>query len=140
MGQSTKTIAAFKQKMTTLAVHDYAPLIAAGSEDQCLRIFADGSEMLKDIRYHDGFMGRRIGSVASVAFHPHALFVAAGATDSIVSVRLALPRLASSSCPLVSRRRAHVLDANRSLRYLCSHAPPHVTAVQRGAREEGRRQ
>ena len=95
MGQSTKTIAAFKQKMTTLAVHDYAPLIAAGSEDQCLRIFADDSEMLKDIRYHDGFMGRRIGSVASVAFHPHALFVAAGATDSIVSVRLVSLRRAA---------------------------------------------
>lgn len=87
MGQSTKMITAFKQKMTTLAVHDNAPLVAAGSEDQCLRIFADDDELLKDIRYHDGFMGRRIGSVASIAFHPHALFVAAGATDSIVSVR-----------------------------------------------------
>tara|TARA_B110000208_G_scaffold108898_1_gene134765 strand:+ start:198 stop:602 length:405 start_codon:yes stop_codon:yes gene_type:complete len=87
-GVSTKTVTAFRSKMTTLAIHDYAPLIAAGSEDQCLRLFGDDNELLKDIRYHDGFMGRRIGSIASVAFHPHALFVAAGATDSIVSVRV----------------------------------------------------
>lgn len=60
------------------------------------------------IRYHEGFLGQvtycllhilqpekltsrpldiqRIGPVSCLAFHPHKLYLAAGATDSIVSV------------------------------------------------------
>jgi regulator-associated protein of mTOR len=38
------------------------------------------------IRYHDGFLGQRIGPVSCLAFHPTQLTFAAGATDSIISV------------------------------------------------------
>ena len=38
------------------------------------------------ISHHDGFLGQRIGPVSSLAFHPMKLMLAAGATDSIISV------------------------------------------------------
>jgi regulator-associated protein of mTOR len=38
------------------------------------------------IRYHDGFLGQRIGPISDLAFHQYKLRLAAGATDSIVSI------------------------------------------------------
>ena len=37
-------------------------------------------------RYHDGFLGQRIGRVASLAFHQHKMYLAAGFTDNFVSI------------------------------------------------------
>jgi len=38
------------------------------------------------IRYHEGFLGQRIGPVSCLQFHPHRPVLAAGATDSIVAI------------------------------------------------------
>jgi regulator-associated protein of mTOR len=38
------------------------------------------------IRYHDDFLGQRIGPISCLAFHPLKMLLAAGATDSIVSI------------------------------------------------------
>ena len=38
------------------------------------------------VRYYDGFLGQRIGPVASLAFHPYQMMMAAAATDNVLSV------------------------------------------------------
>ena len=46
----------------------------------------DPIQPLSMIRYHDDFLGRRIGPISALCFHPHSLILAAASTDSIVSV------------------------------------------------------
>ena len=79
----------------------------SGSHNQFIKVFNLSGETLSTIRYHDGFLGQvsihaggrnvvfilyfwsyfqRIGPVSCLAFHPHKMFLAAGATDSIVSI------------------------------------------------------
>ena len=72
--------------LNALAVHDHAPLIASGSHKQFIKVFNTSGEPLSMIRYHDGFLGQRIGPVACLAFHPHKLLLAAGALDSYISI------------------------------------------------------
>ena len=47
---------------------------------------ARDGDQLNIVRYHDGFLGQRIGPVSSLAFHPTKLLAAAGSTDSIVGI------------------------------------------------------
>jgi len=72
--------------MTALACHDYAPLLATGSNRQQARIFTNAGDPLSDIRFHEGFAGQRIGKVSALAWHPHKLMLAVGATDNLVSI------------------------------------------------------
>ena len=37
-------------------------------------------------RYHEGFLGQRIGPVLSLAFHPFRMQLAMGAADNVISV------------------------------------------------------
>jgi regulator-associated protein of mTOR len=84
---SVRTITAHSGTvMTSCTVHDQAPLIATGSQDQRIKVMNFNSEELSLIRYHDGFLGQRIGPVSSLSFHPFQILLAAGATDSIVSI------------------------------------------------------
>ncbi len=82
-----KTIEVFKQPLTALAVHRCLPIMATGSHAQIIKIFTMGGDQLGgDIKYHDGFLGQRIGPVSCLAFHPHKMMLAAGATDNILSI------------------------------------------------------
>jgi hypothetical protein len=90
---SVHNIQAHRGPMTALCVHDYAPLIATGSRRQQVRIFTNTGDPITDMRYHDGFLGQRIGPVTTIAFHPNRLLMAMGALDSIVSVHHGLPPL-----------------------------------------------
>jgi regulator-associated protein of mTOR len=85
-GASLKSFDIHKGSMTTLAVHDYAPVLACGSNDQFIKVFNTSGETLSMIYYHDGFLGQRIGPVSSLAFHPYRMCLAAGSTDSIISI------------------------------------------------------
>ena len=61
--------------------------MATGSHAQFIKILTLGGDQLGGIiKYHDGFLGQRIGPVSCLAFHPVKLMLAAGATDSIVSI------------------------------------------------------
>jgi len=71
--------------MTALAVHNMAPLLAVGQE-QRIKIMNFNGDSLSLIRYHDGFLGQRIGPISSLCFHPYGVMLSAGATDSIVSI------------------------------------------------------
>jgi len=86
MRASVSTIEAHKEPMTAMAVHDYAPVIASGSQNQFVKIFSLQGELLSTIRYHDGFLGQRIGPVSCLSFHPLKAVLAAGGTDSIISI------------------------------------------------------
>ena len=44
---------------------------SSASPQHAIRIYnLDTEEMLNNIRYHDGFMGQRIGPTKCLAFHP----------------------------------------------------------------------
>ncbi len=82
-----KTFEVFKSALTALTVHNCAPIMATGSNAQFIKIITFGGDQLGNIiKYHDGFLGQRIGPVSCLSFHPYKTMLAAGATDSIVSI------------------------------------------------------
>eukprot|EP01100_Stratorugosa_tubuloviscum_P007836 TRINITY_DN3221_c3_g1_i1.p1 TRINITY_DN3221_c3_g1~~TRINITY_DN3221_c3_g1_i1.p1 ORF type:complete len:1304 (-),score=597.25 TRINITY_DN3221_c3_g1_i1:1059-4970(-) len=72
--------------MTCLTVHDYLPIIANGSQSQKVSFLSYTGELLNTVRYHDGFLGQRVGPISCISFHPLKPILAAGATDSILSL------------------------------------------------------
>jgi len=57
-----------------------------GTSLQQVKVFTNDGQSLSTIRYHDGFLGQRIGPISSLAFHPHQMLMAVGSTDSLVSI------------------------------------------------------
>jgi len=43
----------------------------SGSAHQFVSVLNQSGDILSTIKYYDGFMGQRIGSVTSLAFHPY---------------------------------------------------------------------
>ena len=85
--RSLKTLEVHKSPLTALAVHKKAPIMATGSHAQFIKLLTMNGEQIGDIiKYHDGFLGQRIGPVSCLNFHPTKLLLAAGATDSIVAI------------------------------------------------------
>ena len=58
----------------------------SGTSQQQVKVYTNDGQALSTIRYHDGFLGQRIGPISSLAFHPHQMLMAVGSTDSLVSV------------------------------------------------------
>eukprot|EP00339_Tiarina_fusa_P008681 CAMPEP_0117002690 /NCGR_PEP_ID=MMETSP0472-20121206/4270_1 /TAXON_ID=693140 ORGANISM="Tiarina fusus, Strain LIS" /NCGR_SAMPLE_ID=MMETSP0472 /ASSEMBLY_ACC=CAM_ASM_000603 /LENGTH=870 /DNA_ID=CAMNT_0004703111 /DNA_START=1121 /DNA_END=3733 /DNA_ORIENTATION=- len=82
------TFSVHRGEMTSFALHDYSDIFCTGTQNQKIRLASskDGKE-INSIRYHDGLiLGQRIGPVSCLAFHPYKLLLAAGATDSIISM------------------------------------------------------
>jgi regulatory associated protein of mTOR len=75
-----------KGNVSALSIHDYAYLIAVGSSNQHIKVFNFNGTNLSTIYYHDGFLSQRIGPISALNFHPFKMCLAAGATDSIVSL------------------------------------------------------
>jgi regulator-associated protein of mTOR len=67
---SINTFVAHTNTMTALTVHDYAPLLATGSPTQKIKVSNFQGAELSMIRYHDGFLGQRIGPISCLTFHP----------------------------------------------------------------------
>eukprot|EP00011_Vannellida_sp_DIVA3-517-6-12_P013161 CAMPEP_0114607422 /NCGR_PEP_ID=MMETSP0168-20121206/2061_1 /TAXON_ID=95228 ORGANISM="Vannella sp., Strain DIVA3 517/6/12" /NCGR_SAMPLE_ID=MMETSP0168 /ASSEMBLY_ACC=CAM_ASM_000044 /LENGTH=1255 /DNA_ID=CAMNT_0001818301 /DNA_START=266 /DNA_END=4034 /DNA_ORIENTATION=+ len=84
--QALRTISAHRGDMTSFTVHSHAEIFATGTQNQKVRIANFEGKELSSIRYHDGFLGQRIGPVSCLEFHPYKLILAAGATDSIISM------------------------------------------------------
>mmetsp|Transcript_3259 Transcript_3259/g.5075 ORF Transcript_3259/g.5075 Transcript_3259/m.5075 type:complete len:1600 (-) Transcript_3259:102-4901(-) len=84
--RSYKTIEVHKSPLTALSVHNCAPIMATGSQAQFIKILTLAGDQLGMIRYHDGFMGNRIGPVSCLAFHPVRMLMAAGSTDNLLSI------------------------------------------------------
>ncbi|KAL8141036.1 hypothetical protein V2J09_007057 [Rumex salicifolius] len=80
------TIEAHRGSLTALAVHRHAPIIASGSARQLIKVFNLNGDQLGTIRNHLTFMGQKIGSVSCLTFHPYQALLAAGSTDTYVSI------------------------------------------------------
>lgn len=72
--------------LTAMAVHRHAPLIASGSGKRIVKVFNLQGEQLSFIRYHNSFLGHQIGPVSALSFHPYKVYLAAGDTESNVSI------------------------------------------------------
>jgi len=81
-------VEAHKGNLTSMVVHRYAPVIATGSAKQLpvIKTFSTSGEQLSMVKFHHSFLGRRIGPVTSLCFHSYNVFLAAGASDSMVSI------------------------------------------------------
>jgi hypothetical protein len=84
--QSISVLQAHRSPMTSLAVHDFAPLFATGSTKQQVRYFTSSGESVGESRYHEGFLGQRIGPVSCMAFDPHAIRLGVGGVDGTLTV------------------------------------------------------
>ena len=67
-----------------MCVHPAAPIVATASN--YISLHGVNGEMLNTIKYHDGFLGQRIGPVCCMAMHPLKLLLSAGSADSIISI------------------------------------------------------
>jgi len=83
---SLRTFDVQRSPMTAFSSHPSLPLLATGSHAQFIKILSLTGVMVTVIRYHEGFLGQRIGPVSCLAFHPVKCLLAAGATDSIVAL------------------------------------------------------
>ena len=47
-------------------------VVYSASRNQSIKIYStDSDELVNSIRYHDGFMGQKIGPTRCLAFHPY---------------------------------------------------------------------
>eukprot|EP00123_Amoebidium_parasiticum_P013960 comp22248_c1_seq1/m.32844 comp22248_c1_seq1/g.32844 ORF comp22248_c1_seq1/g.32844 comp22248_c1_seq1/m.32844 type:complete len:1305 (-) comp22248_c1_seq1:384-4298(-) len=82
------------KQCSSIAVHPYAPVFASGTwthqasiKHHAIRLFhTTDLQPIATVQYHDGFLGQRIASVTSLAFHPFKTVFAAGGADGIVSI------------------------------------------------------
>ncbi|GIY50119.1 regulatory-associated protein of mTOR [Caerostris extrusa] len=72
--------------MTAMAIHPQLDLIACGAATHFISIYNQNGDNISTIKYHDGFMGHRIGPISCLGFHPYKASLAAGSTDSLISV------------------------------------------------------
>ncbi|XP_045213850.2 regulatory-associated protein of mTOR-like isoform X2 [Mercenaria mercenaria] len=75
-----------QSSFTSVDLHPRADVLACGSMNQYIGVYNQSGDTLSTIKYHDGFIGQRIGAITSLAFHPYRVKLAAGSTDSYVSV------------------------------------------------------
>jgi len=86
LSSSLRTYTAQRRPMTALSVHPTIPMLATGSHAQFIKVMTLDGDTLQVIRYHEALAGHRIGPVSCLEFHPHKPLLAAGGTDSIVSI------------------------------------------------------
>nr|KAG5714826.1 hypothetical protein BaRGS_000314 [Batillaria attramentaria] len=72
--------------LTAVDIHPRADVIACGSNSQSMNIYNESGDVLSTIKYHEGFLGQRIGIVYCLAFHPHLVKLATSSTDGFISV------------------------------------------------------
>jgi regulator-associated protein of mTOR len=87
LSSSLRTLDVQRSPMTALAVHKQIPIAATGSHAQFIKIVTMEGETLQMARFHEEMSGQhRIGPVSCLEFHKHKLVLAAGATNSLVSI------------------------------------------------------
>ena len=86
VSSSLRTLDVQRSPMTALTVHKQIPIAATGSHAQFIKIMTLEGETLQVARFHEEMSGHRIGPVSCLEFHKHKLLLAAGATNSLVSI------------------------------------------------------
>eukprot|EP00656_Telonema_subtile_P016084 TRINITY_DN18480_c0_g1_i2.p1 TRINITY_DN18480_c0_g1~~TRINITY_DN18480_c0_g1_i2.p1 ORF type:complete len:1209 (-),score=241.95 TRINITY_DN18480_c0_g1_i2:54-3680(-) len=72
--------------LTAMSSHNYASVLACGFQEQQIKIFDHQGKDLNRIKYHEGYVGQRIGPVSCLAFHPYLPYLAVGAEDSFIAL------------------------------------------------------
>jgi WD40 repeat protein len=120
---TTQTFSTRTGDVTAFAVHPYAPIIASGSQNQKIHMQDfDGLE-LNQIRYHEGFLGQRIGPVSCLAFHPYE-----PSTKRIITVLLACAK--QQTCSRWSLTKGGGIHTyNRFRMYLAAGATDSILSI-----------
>lgn len=63
-------------ELSAFVLHPHAPVFAVGSRSRVVQVYNTAGDELSTIRYHVGFVGQRLGPVASLAFHPYRVRIA----------------------------------------------------------------
>lgn len=72
--------------MTALSVHKQIPLVAAGSHTKIIKIANLEGDGLQIIRHYDELHKQKLDPISCLEFHKHKMVLAAGTTDSLVSI------------------------------------------------------
>jgi len=72
--------------LTSVDIHPSADIIACGSTNQCMTAYNSSGIQLSTVKYHEGFLGQRIGTASCMAFHPYLVKLATGSSDCFVSI------------------------------------------------------
>lgn len=75
-----------QNSLTAMSSHNYASVLACGFQEQMIKIFDHQGKDLNRIKYHEGYVGQRIGPVSCLAFHPYLPYLAVGAEDSYIAL------------------------------------------------------
>jgi regulator-associated protein of mTOR len=71
-------------ELTSLTVHEHAPLISCGINGQSVKIFNTKNEIKGSIRAHEGFLGSyRNSTINCLGFHPHQLLLGCGSDNNV---------------------------------------------------------
>lgn len=67
-----KSISGLPSPINVCSIHPRSPLLACASPQNAICVYnIESDDMLNHIRYHDGFMGQKIGPTKCLAFHPY---------------------------------------------------------------------
>jgi len=72
--------------MTALSVHKQIPLVAGGSHNKFIKLSNLEGESLQIIRQYDELHKQKLDPISCLEFHKHKMVLAAGTTDSLVSI------------------------------------------------------
>ncbi|XP_052263117.1 regulatory-associated protein of mTOR-like isoform X2 [Dreissena polymorpha] len=75
-----------QSSFTAVDIHPRADVLACGSQNQYIGVYNQSGDSLSTLKYHDGFIGQRLGAITSLSFHPYKVKLAAGTSDSYISV------------------------------------------------------
>ncbi|KAF2007518.1 hypothetical protein P154DRAFT_592980 [Amniculicola lignicola CBS 123094] len=82
MDKSVKTIQATTDTLRTLSVHEHAPVFATGTQRHRVKLFnVHTGALVSHFEPYSGFLRDRSAAIATTAFHPHRLIVAAAALN-----------------------------------------------------------
>ena len=84
--KSLRSYTVQQSPMTAFAVHRRIPVVASGSHAQFIKLMSLEGEALQVIRFHEDRAGERIGPVGYLSMHRNRALLAAGGTDSFVTV------------------------------------------------------
>ena len=62
--------------LTSAVIHENADIFAIASRQQFIGVLSQEGAALSTIKYHEGFMGQRIGLISCMAFHPYKVLIA----------------------------------------------------------------
>ncbi|CAL1542232.1 unnamed protein product, partial [Lymnaea stagnalis] len=57
--------------LSSVDIHPRADIIACGSTNQCMTAYSPNGTVLSTVKYHEGFLGQRIGNASCMSFHPY---------------------------------------------------------------------